>query len=68
MRELATMNQKPLDALAAHAATFKDRNGAAVTLSKVRILDILLWTQLAVHRHGEWHQRYAGEVRGRTSA
>lgn len=64
VREVGLRNVDALETLHAYTATLVDKDGAWVVLSKVRILDILLWTYTAVQRHGRWHKWYQDEILG----
>ncbi|MFB3880988.1 MAG: DUF6308 family protein [Armatimonadota bacterium] len=60
VREVGLGNLAALGDLSAYASTMRDPAGEAVTLSKARILDILIWVEEAVQpgRNQFWGARY----------
>ena len=68
IRELGLLNQTELLELSQYAnslsVSVSDSEKVPVSLTKVRILDILLWTERGVHDNPSWLGWYRSEIQG----
>ncbi len=68
IRELGLQNRTELNELSQYSSSLSvpvsDSENVSVRLTKVRILDILLWTDLAVLYHPSWSCWYRSKIQG----
>ena len=68
IRELGLRNKTELEQLSEYAnslpVAISDAEIVPVSLTKVRILDILLWTERGVREHPAWSRWYRSEIQG----